>query len=685
MSDLKRGAEGNVLRGILVAGAALFILMAGRGAAWGDPPLQVATAPSLTDLSLEELMNVEVVTFSKNPERLFDTPAAIYVITQEDIRRSGVTSIPEALRMAPGVEVARINSSQWAIGIRGFNSRLSRSILVLIDGRSVYSPLFAGVYWEAQDLMLEDVERIEVIRGPGGTIWGANAVNGVINIITKHSKETQGGLVTLGGGTEEQGFGGVRYGGAIGENLHYRVYGKYFNRDAGFHAAGNDFDDWRMGQGGFRADLDLPNRNDMTLQGDIYSGKLGQRTLYAIYTPPFSRTVEEDGRIGGGNLLFHWGHVQSERLDWTLKIYYDRTLRDEANFQEERDTTDLDFQSRFRFLPGQELTWGLGYRLSAGKSEKIAAVTFDPPRSADSLYSAFAQYKISFLEERVVATLGSKFEHNDYSGFEIQPSARLIWKATPDQVVWTAITRAVRTPSRVERDLQAAISIDPTRPTFLRLVGNDSFDSERVVSYELGYRVQPTRRVLLTSTAFYNHYTSLTSLEPGAPFAEAGAPNPDRLIFPLFFENRMEGKSYGAEMMSDVKLLDWWRINLIYSFLELELQRKANSQDAGTEQGTEGASPHHQVGLRSLMELPGHLEFDWFLRYVDKLPAQATRQYYNLDVRVGWRPRTDLELSVVGQNLLDNHHPEFGPGSSGVTDITEVERGVYAKVTYLWK
>ena len=343
MRDLKRsvrfikgvqdGSPDSSIQRLFITGIVFSFVLIGWGAAvrGEEAPPPSAARSSLTELSLEELMNVKVVTFSKTPQKWVDTPAAVYVITQEDIRRSGVTSIPEALRLAPGVEVARIDANKWAIGIRGFTSRLSRSLLVLIDGRSVYSPLFAGVYWEVQDLLLEDIERIEVIRGPGGTVWGANAVNGVINIITKHSKETQGGLVTLGGGTEERGFGGVRYGGAVGENLHYRVYGKYFKRDGEFHPSGDAFDDWWMGQGGFRADMALPNRNSVTLQWDLYSGKSGQRTTFATYSPPFSQTVEKDADLSGGNLLLHWNHLLSKRSDWTLKVYYERTAALEAD------------------------------------------------------------------------------------------------------------------------------------------------------------------------------------------------------------------------------------------------------------------------------------------------------------------------------------------------------------------
>ncbi|WDT76901.1 MAG: TonB-dependent receptor [Candidatus Manganitrophus sp.] len=660
----------------------VLLLIGNRPLAWGQK-VSHTTNPqdTLTELSLEELMNVEIVTYSKNPIKWFDTPAAIFVITQEDIRRSGVTSVPEALRMAPGVQVARINANQWAIGIRGFTSRLSRSILVLIDGRSVYNPLFAGVYWEVQDLLLEDIERIEVIRGPGGVIWGANAVNGVINIITKHSKETQGGLVTLGAGTEERGFGGVRYGGRSGENLHYRVYAKYFDRDAGFHQDGIDFDDWRMGQAGFRTDLDRTDRDALTLKGDFYTGEAGQRTTFGTYTPPFSQTVLRDADLSGGNLLFRWGHVQSERSNWTLKVYYDYTNREEANFEEERQTVDLDFQHHLRLIKSQELIWGVGYRLNSDDTSGVETVEFIPADRADAIYSAFVQYQIGFIDDRVVLTLGSKFEHNDYSGFELQPSGRVLWKPTEKQVVWSAVTRAVRTPTRFEDDLELSGVLTTTPLTFGRILPNESFESEEMIAYELGYRVRPQHRLSFTSTTFYNRYSNLSTLEMGAPsFTEPAPPGPDRVIVPFFLTNRMDGHTYGVELMTDWQAREWWRINFIYSFLQIHLNAQAGFPTReSSEAGTEGSSPHHQVGLRSMINLPGNLEFDWFLRYVDRLPAQGVKRYYNLDLRLGWHPTKKVELSVVGQNLLDQQHAEFAQG------VVEVQRGVYAKATVQWE
>lgn len=661
----------------------VLLLIGSRPLAWGQEVSHAANSrDTLTELSLEELMNVEIVTYSKNPIKWFDTPAAIFVITQEDIRQSGVTSIPEALRMAPGIQVARINANQWAIGIRGFTSRLSRSILVLINGRSVYNPLFAGVYWEVQDLLLEDIERIEVIRGPGGVIWGANAVNGVINIITKHSKETQGGWVTLGAGTEERGFGGVRYGGRSGENLHYRVYAKYFDRDAGFHPDGVDFDDWRMGQAGFRTDIDLTDRDALIFQGVFYTGEAGQRTTFGTYTSPFSQTVLRDADLSGGNLLFRWGRVRSERSDWTLKVYYDYTNREEANFEEERNTLDFDFQHHLRFTQSRELIWGAGYRLNSDNTSGVETVEFIPPDRTDAIYSAFVQYQIGFIDDRVVLTLGSKFEDNDYSGFELQPSGRALWKPTEAQVVWGAVTHAVRTPSRVEHDLELTrIASSTPSPTFTRVIGQEeSFDSEEVVAYELGYRVRPQPRLSFTSTTFYNKYSNLLSLGFGTPFPESTPPDPDRIILPLFIENQTDGHTYGVELMTDWQAKEWWRVNLIYSFLQIHLNAQAGFPTReSSEAGTEGSSPHHQAGFRSTIDLPENLEFDWFFRYVDRLPAQVVKRYYNLDLRLGWHPTERMELSVVGQNLLDQQHAEFAQGA------VEVQRGVYAKVTVRWE
>ena len=642
-----------------------------------------ATRQSVVDptrFSLEELLQIEVVSVAKRLEGRMEVAAAVYVITQDDIRRSGVTSIPEALRLAPGVEVARIDANKWAVGVRGFTSRLSRSLLVLINGRSVYTPLFAGVYWEVQDTLMEDIDRIEVIRGPGGIIWGANAVNGVINIITKRAQETQGGLIVGGGGSEEQGFGGVRYGGKIGEDLFYRVYGKVFNRDAAFHRDGPDVDDWRMGQMGFRADWEGRRDDTITVQGDIYAGETGQRAVLTSLTPPFTTTVEEDTDLSGGNLLGRWQRVFSAASDLHLQLYYDRTYRREPTFRESRNTFDLDFQHRFPLPWRQEMTWGLGYRLTSSDTAAVPTIRFTPRHRTDHLFSAFVQDEIRFLAERLRLIIGAKFEHNDYSGFEVQPSARLLWRIAPQQAVWGAITRAVRTPSRVEHDLALTGLLEPNTPTFGRIIPSDAFKPEKLLAYELGYRLQPTSRLFLDIVAFYNRYTDLLSLEPGAPFTEA-TPPPGRVIVPFLLRNKLHGETYGVELAADWQPFDWWRVSGTYTFLQLNLTPDQDSLDTSTAGSTEGSSPHHQVSVRSFVTLPGHVEFDLVWRYVDHLPSQNIDSYHSLDARLGWRPLPHLSVAVVGQNLLTDHHAEFGGGSSGVT---EIERSVYGKVVWRW-
>ena len=626
----------------------------------------------LKQLSLEQLMNIEITSVAKKEQRVGETAAAIFVITQEEIRRSGVTNIPEALRLAPGVTVSRIDGNSWAIGIRGFGSGLSRAVLVLIDGRSVYTPLFSGVYWDVQDTLLEDIDRIEVIRGPGGSIWGANAVNGVINIITKSATETQGLLTTAGGGSEEKGFGSLRYGGKIGEDFSYRVYGKGFRRDSQFTPHLSDVDDWQMGQGGFRSDWNLRERDKLTFQGDIYKGYSGLRTRVSSFSAPFSTIVEKDTDLSGMNLLGRWNRTPSETSNLALQIYYDRTFRREPTFQEERNTVDLDFQHRFKVTGRQELIWGLGYRFTKGDTKSVPTLVISPRNRADNLFSAFIQDEIVLVDDRLRLTVGSKFEHNDYTGFEFQPSGRLLWTPADHHVLWASFSRAVRTPSRVDRDIAASSAPFPALPFFARLLGNKDFESEKVLAYELGYRIQPTDRLFVDLAGFYNRYDDLFSVETGTPFLEPG-----RLIFPFQFDNKMKAQVYGIEIAADWRWLDWWRWRFSYSHLRMNLENKPGSNDTFTEQSTEGSSPHNQVSLTSFIDLPGNLNLDGIFRYVDNLPGQNVGRYFNLDLRLGWHATKNVELSLVGQNLLQGHHAEWGGG-------TQIQRGVYTKVTWRW-
>jgi iron complex outermembrane receptor protein len=637
------------------------------------------TEGRLTHVSLEELGQIEVTTASKVPVKATRTPAAIYVITQEDIRRSGATSIPEALRLAPGVEVARVDSNTWSLGVRGFESTLSRSVLVLIDGRSVYTPLFAGVYWQVQDTLLEDIERIEVIRGPGGTIWGANAVNGVINIITKRAQETHGTLVSTGGGNLDQGFLNFQYGAGNGKGFNYRVYGKTFTRGPEFHPDHKQFDDWRMGQTGFRTDWDAHNPDRLTLQGDVYYGDAGQRVGITSYSPPFMTNVEQNAELAGGNLLGRWERDLGSGSSVQLQTYYDRTNRRQANFAESRDTFDIDFIHHLT-LPGrQDFLWGLGARLSSGNASVVApTVMFTPNHYTDKLYNAFIQDEIPIVGDKLSLTIGSKFLHNNYSGFEIQPTARLLWTPSSRQTVWGAVTRAVRTPSRVEEDLQLTALLAPNPLTFVRVTGNRKFSSESLIGYEAGYRNLVSPKFHVDIAAFYNNYEHLLSIEPGAPFSESSPP-PPHVIIPFSFRNGLLGNTAGFEIAPDWTPTHTWRLRGSYSYLHMDLNKEASSLDASTVNSTQGSSPHHQVEIQSSLDLPKKLEFDQTFRYVSALPAQLVGAYTTADVRFSWHTTRSLDLSVVGQNLFQPHHAEFGgdPGS-----LVGIERSAYVKLTW---
>ena len=642
--------------------------------AWASGEKMDASSADLTHLSLEELMNVEVTSVSRRAEKLSAAPAAVSVLTADDLRRSGVTSIPEALRLVPGMEVARVDAHNWAISARGFNDLFANKLLVLMDGRSLYTPLFSGVYWDTQDTLLEDIDRVEVIRGPGATLWGANAVNGVINIITRSAKDTRGLLVTGGGGAEEQGFAGVRYGGELGENAYYRVYAKYFNRDDQVLPDGSDSHDrWNMERGGFRIDWDASTENHYTLQSDLYSGRLDQTYFLPTPNPPFAQTNQSHLNVNGGNVLGRWSHTFSERSDLKLQVYYDRTVRDGPVLNEDRDTFDVDLQHRFLLGERQDIVWGAGYRLCSDELDNSYTVTFNPDQRAIQLFSLFAQDEIALVQNRLRLTLGSKFEHNDFTGFEYQPSGRLSWTPTDRQTVWASISRAVRTPSLAEDDIQLR-QLTSTPGVQVLLQGNRDFDSEELLACELGYRWRPIARVSLDVTAFYHDYDHLRSLEPGAVL-----PGPP-LTVTATAGNKLHGETYGIEFAPSWQVTDSWRLQAGYTFLQNQLHRDAGSGDT-TSELDEGRNPHHQFSLRSSVDLPHNLEVDCAVRYVESLPDFQIPSYIVVDVRLAWRPFKNFEVAIVGQNLLDDRHPEFQSLFIPI-ERTEVQHSVYGKVTW---
>ena len=663
----------------VVAGAVAIALcpLAAPPARAYDPGDSPETEIDLTSLSIEQLMDIEVTSVSKKEESWLQAPAAIYVITQEDIRRSGVTSIPEALRMAPGLQVAQIDSNKWAVSARGFNGIFANKLLVLIDGRTVYTPLFAGVYWNLQDTMIEDIERIEVIRGPGATLWGSNAVNGVINIITKKAEDTQGGLVTGGFGTEERGFGGVRYGGKLGDDSHYRVYAKYFSRDDSAKPSGGDAaDDWDSFRAGFRADWEISDSDSITLQGDIYQGDAAQTTFIISPGPPFMVEVDDTVDVAGGNILARYTHIFSDTSDLHLQLYYDRTERDEEVFSENLDIFDIEMRHRFRLSERHEIIWGLGYRKIIYDTVGTFGLSFGEERHKEHIAGAFIQDEITLVEDRLQLTVGSKFEHDAHSGSRIQPNARILFTPSDRQTVWAAVSHADRAPSRFNHGAILNFASFPPG-VVLRLLGSDDFGPEELTAFELGYRARPSDRIWLDMATFYNVYHNLQTNEPIDPFLEVD-PSPLHIVIPTEFDNLMDGETYGLEIAVNYSVNEHWKLAASYTYLQIQLHPDDSSMATDPEL-EEGTSPHNQFQIHSYLDISDDFEFDAALYYVDSLTAIDVDSYIRLDLRLGWHPSEDLEVSIAMQNLLDKRHTEF-------TDLSlvgaEVERSIYGKITW---
>lgn len=675
----------NPIAGLLAAGLLCALAaLPGLCADFGQGTPDQTTPEALKNLSLEQLSQIEVTTPSKAPQEAFRTAMAIYVITGDDIRRSGATCIPEALRLAAGVEVARIDANKWSIGIRGFGSRLSRSVLVLIDGRTVYTTLFDGTYWEVQDTVMDDIDRIEVIRGPGGVIWGPNAVDGVINVITKSAKDTEGLLASGGGGNVEQGFANFRYGGGNGRGFSYRFYAKAFTRGPEFHPDRENFDDWRMGQAGFRMDWARSIRDWFTVQGDIYDAEDGERVTATSYTSPYSVNVDANALLSGGNVVARWKRVLGEGNDLQLQVYYDRTNRHEPNLGELRNTFDADFLDRFRLPARQEISWGLGARFSMGDEiETVSGLSFVPAKRTDELYSGFVQDEIAVVPDRLSFILGTKLLKTNFTGVEAQPSARLLWTPTDKETLWASFTHAVRTPSDVEEDfyLLGYVTTTPNgTPYFARFNPNPNFAPEQLNSTEAGIRRLLTRNFYLGVSTFYNHYHDLFSEEIiGQPYLEA-TPAPIHYLLPAQFRNGLAGDTKGFEVVPEWRPRKNWRVRGGYSFLNMDLRRAPGSADVGTAPIIEGSSPRHQVTAESDVDLPKRWQVDLSYRFVSALPGQGVSAYSTGDARVAWRANREIEFSLVGQNLMQPYHFEYG-GDPGT--LVGIRRSAYAEIRWM--
>ncbi len=637
------------------------------------------------DMDIGQLMQITITSVSKKPQSLSDSPAAIFVITGEDMHRLGITSIPEALRLAPGLQVGRVDANKWAITSRGFSGTFANKLLVMIDGRSVYSPAFSGVYWDVQDTLLEDIDRIEVIRGPGATIWGANAVNGVINIITKKASDTKGGLISLGGGNEEPFMAGIRYGGALNDAVSGRIYCKYHSYDSlSLHENGGDGqDDWDSIRTGFRMDGDRAGRGSWTLQGDFYSNDESQ-LVYPYWLPayPYRISIHDNFDTVGGNILGRWQEQISATDSWTLQLYYDYTKRDEAIMEQVHRTFDVDLHYQGRFGRRHNLVTGLGYRLVDGDFDSSFQVSVIPDHRSENLYSGFIQDEILLLDDHLWLTLGIKWEHNEFTGNELQPSGRLLWKVNDRHTLWAAVSRAVRTPSEFEDGGRITIAVDPTSPPYPRLYtlnGSDSFDSEELIAYEVGYRWLPSANLSFDLALYYNDYDQLLTADPYSM----------QTFNTLFLQNRLYGSTYGLELAAEWQPVDRLQCKLAYTYIGFDLKLDGANIHSELDSIVEETSPRHQLSLQTSYEIREGLRLNLWARYVGDLKSSKSilargethaDAYLEMDVNVSWQMTEQLELMVAGQNLLNSSHLEYISEFS--TPPIEVERGVYAKLTY---
>ncbi len=626
----------------------VWVLLALAGASRGQTPPK--SPQDLKRLSIEELAQLEVSSVSRRSERLSGTSAAVTIVRYDDIRRSAATTLAEAMRLAGGLDVARADSRTWAISARGFTITSANKLLVMIDGRTVYSPLFAGTFWDVQDALFADVDRIEVVRGPGGSTWGANAVNGVVNIIMKDAAETRGAAGFLGVGTDERLVASARYGAALAPGGSYRVYGKYRHRSAETLASGGSAgDEIDFGQGGFR----IESRSDATtrwfVQGDAYKGSEGQ-------------TGGGDVSVSGGNVVGRWGRALGTTGRFQAQAYYDNTSRTIPSlFDETRHTAEIDAQHRVLFRDRHDVVAGGTFRVTHAKDRGFGGLGFAREQRTDALFSLFAQDEFALRPRTAFLMVGSKFERNDLTGVEVQPTVRFRWSRGDRGTFWTAVSRAVRLPTRFDTDLRIdtpAISVE----------GSADFDSEKIVAYEAGYRAVVHPRLSLDLAAFANRYDDLRSQEQ--PLIPGGR---------VVLGNTLNATTSGAEVAVTVQPHERWRVIGSYAFLEKDLGFDPGSRDI-TRGVSEGNDAAHRFSLRTNLDLPKSFELDGMFRYVGRRPAPLVPAYAELDVRLGWNLRPALELSIVGQNLLHDRHREFGAASPGSALFS---RGAYARA--LWR
>ena len=665
--------------------ATLLAVMASAAACYGGSAARIhpIQEQQLKSMSLEELGNVEVTTASKQPEEVWKTPAPIFVITSDDIQRSSATTLPELLRMVPGVQVSRMQSDAWAVGVRGFANQFSKGLLVMIDGRSVYTPLFEGVYWDVQDLPLDDIDRIEVIRGPAGAVWGANAVNGVINVITKHARNMQGYRAgALGAGSLERFIGEAQGGWSPFRNLQASLFAKGFNRGPELNPGGNPYDDWHQERGGFRIDWQPDHRDTLVAEGQIYQGESGVENSVGHLDPPEQVVVDANQPVSGGDVVLRWDRTLSAKSNFYLQGYFDRTNRGGPLGYEGRDTFDLEFVDHIGFLPRQDLIFGGDFRRSPSLFIQTAdALNFTPNSLTDYLYGGFVQDQVKIVPDRVSVTLGTKVEDNNYSGVGLEPSASVLWNPTPHQTVWGSVGRALRIPGRLDRDVTILGVVSKAPPIILEIRGNPRFKPEVLISWQAGYRQLLTSKFFFDLALFHNQYDDLATygnppLVPSFPTQ----PFPYELLTATY-ANGAKGVTNGIEFAPDWKPVPWLDVRGTYSHLEMDLHGKAGfGKVAYISPQYQGSSPNNMGTIEGLMSLPLGIEIDPDYRYMGALPAMKIPAYQTMDAHIGWRLKKHLQFTLDGRNLLQPSHIEFVGDNNNLAGI---RREVYGGIAWI--
>ncbi|MDD7806008.1 MAG: TonB-dependent receptor [Endozoicomonas sp. (ex Botrylloides leachii)] len=671
----------------------------------------------LLDFSLQELMTLQVTSVSRRAQRQFDAAAAVFTITQDDIRSFGITSIPEALRMVPGVQVAKLNGNTWSLSARGFNYIFANKLLVLIDGRTVYAPLFSGVNWDIQNLLMDDIDRIEVIRGPGAALWGSNAVNGVINIMTRHAEDTQKTLLKGSAGTEGKA-GAIRYGTDIDEDTFIRAYAHGFDQNAQKNRDGsNANDDWFMHQGGFRFDRYIGEKDSITIQGDLYEGST--RPPYNVYDIDQHKIVQKtnaDRAQNGGNILARFNR-SLDNGSLMFKSYLDFYVNDDLRLNEKRDTWDIEFQHSFDWWDNHYFIWGGNYRVDWYNLDdreqnftKVQERTFN-----EELYSLFVQDSFKYTPD-LEFTFSARAQSSMNGGIEVQPNVRFSWTPDRETTVWGAISRAVKTPALSETRLKINnISYmgklkqgNSLNDTFFSVQGNPDLNSEKLTAIDFGFRKQFMPSFSIDTAAFVNYYKDVTAYEYSgiceAPFQlnatfeicfdpanlppAFAANQTGPVIFPTILNNTLEVVTHGIEFSFDWRVKEWWRIRLNYSYINVDADSKQkNDYGRRNEMIVEGIAAKHTANLFSHMSLSSSWDLSFWLKYIGSLrldphyDVNNIKANTNIDLKLTKEIKPGLELSLVGQNLLYNRQLQFYEVFTGQMQ-TEVERSAYLQLRW---